>query len=303
MDTDKSSQSHERQPFEMTLEELTALIEEKGDQQEKEFAKAFLNLDEGSIDEKKIIDQLADIFSPIIGVEQYMLLVQLLHLKIGAEPMKKLFGQADSFFFLDFRFDTQLIAYMLNLGLERHVYFKESNLRLHGLPLNFICRRTTGSKNWMDMLKTVPPHIIVEGMRLKDKVGNTMLHVVTPYSAFDPPEYSRFISYVELFEYLSTFEGYEDALLVTNNKGETPLLTAIDSCNCIETLELLIATPGGKAAATISNKKGKKPYDMLLEARIHYINYDQNDNVGQRFEALLERLEGLSKGLIKCARS
>ena len=301
MDTDDSSQSNERQPFELTFEELVALIEEKGGQEEKEFAKAFLNLDEGSIDEKEIMNQLADIFSPMIGVEQYMLLVQLLHLKIGTETMKRLFEQTNSVFFLDVSFDTQLIAYMLSLGLEQEVYFKES--KLFGRPLNFICRRTCGSKNWMDMLKAVPPHIIVEGMRLKDKVGNTMLHVVTPYNAFDPVDYSRFISYVELFEYLSTFEGYEDALLVTNNKGETPLLTAIDSCNCIETLELLIATPGGKAAATISNKKGKRPYDMLLEARIHYVNYSQHDNVGQRFEALLDSLEGLSKGLIKCARS
>ena len=298
MDSDTSESFKDSQLFELTVEELTALIEESGNKEEKKFAKMVSELDEGDIDEEKVLDQLMNICFPIIGTDLYMLSVQLLHLKIGAESMKRLFKQVNSIFFSDFRFDTQLVAYMLNLGLEREVYFKES--KLHGRPLNFICWSTC-CKIWMATLKTVPSHIIVEGLRLKDKVGNTMLHIITPYSQLEQAD-SQLISYVDLFEYLSTFEGYEDALLVTNNNGDTPLLTTIDNCNCIDTLELLIATPGGEAAATILNKEGKKPYDMLLESKVHYIHYSKGDNVEQRFDALLERLEGLSKGLVKPCR-
>lgn len=67
----------------------------------------------------------------------------------------------------------------------------------------------------------------------------------------------------------------------------------------MKTIHFLIATDSGKAAASVRNKEGKLPYNLLFENREYYICYSDEE----LFETLLKELEKYSESLVKCCRS
>lgn len=277
--------------FSLTFEQTLAAIKEEGDDVQKSFARfvsSFVCMDDETIDLAKVYSRLRHAHFPVKtdgGLYRFVAF-ELLHLKTGPEFMRKLLTQPILTMFYDFcnlTDATEETEYFLKLGLDRELYFSKHPLTAP--PLHTICGEVCVDNASLKKLIDVPKYIIEEGFFRQDDVGNTMLHLSPSYYV------NTNITFYVLLKYLSTFEGYEKALLLTNNKGNTPLHHIINECNCIKTIQFLLATPSGKLAAGQRNNAGETPYQLMNEAKIHYEHYDTGDNVDQRLNAVLDELK------------
>ena len=289
--------------FPRSYEETLALIEERGNKEEKEFAKLVSGLTE-SADPMRLRGILKDICYPSVWREHSDLypfvFFELLHLKMGSEFMRRMFAGTNIFF--DFCDDSDaedvITDYFLKLGMERDLYLSEESEpdEIPRIPLWCIRDEAWSNRN-LHRLKKVPKHIIAEAFTLRDYSGDTILHMGVVYE--DPPRSST--SFFEVLKYLSGFEGYEETLLKTNNAGATPLYHNIGKCSCIDTIKLMIATPEGKKAASMRTRFGETAYELMCEAESCY-KRSLGENVNERLVDLLDELEDLNRGMTKCCR-
>lgn len=280
--------------FPLTYEETLASIEEKGCEIQKSFAEYVSAIDvDKPIDISFLIQCLKKASCPfyvLCGSDlSTFVAIQLLHLKLGTEFMKRLFTDPNVKLYEFCRspsYSIDIIEYLTKMGLEDNIYLDDFNG-----PLRYICTVACTNSLYMKQLMDISKHIITKGFTQQNKDGNTMLHLSPQY----PRSTNQYVSFYHIFEYLSTIDGYENALLITNNEGNTPLQHIISRCNCVKTIELLIATPSGKLAAANLNKKGETSFDLFVRTRIHYEMFDPALDKRERITLIMKELAKISK--------
>ena len=241
--------------------------------------------EKGILDMKFLAERLSDCIYYCYceeNVEVPFMAIELLHLLMGEEFMKKLVLSVKGGMFYYFGpslfcedYYIPFSRYFEQMGLARELYLTE-NTRC-GYPLHYMCRESAMYHVGTEQIETVPRDIIEEGLTLQDKDGNCPLHITYADDVVTASTEIFLISYRKVLKYLSKFESYEKALLLKNAKGETPLHTIIQNCNCVKTIEFLLSTDTGKKAAAMKDNEGNTPYDLIKKDEEYYGVYGKED--------------------------